>query len=481
MFLVLKRLHSLWYLILILSSLCLIATIVFYSLNIGDVQGFIHLIPLFASVITVIIFAYGLWGKANPYLMPTSSPRSNPCTRSVRHFGTSLLTLLWLISTVNYAVINVLVERLFSGLTLLIAILIVVESISSSRLGKEQRRILKEEERRVELERVARDSGSTLVAAATNFRKYGKKHNNDSRDSGLGSLGDYDSSNDNNSSGENELTGVEIVRPEAIDPATVIYNQQILFESAQRHYHQQYQQYLIHQPRDGNASGGNNGGDGEPQEGKYDDILLESSYKFEIPMDEPLYNNSTGKPSSSALAAGPSSPQSSSSPSSNEKLHLPSAPPAPSPTYSYPSLPRALQGPATPTSFSPSLSSPPSSSTATTKEVQRKSLLKNEISPVGIQLMAETNPFRDQDYQAVTELSATAPPYEPSLTWSSSFAPPKFGEQNSGNDHGSPLSDDVVHSSYNHRTIVPTPTTTLTTTTIAATATTRSGVTKAQP
>ncbi|KAF9155800.1 hypothetical protein BG015_008611 [Linnemannia schmuckeri] len=312
MFLVLKRLHSLWYLILSLSSLCLIATIVFFSLNLGNVTGIAHTAPLIASIITVTIFAYGLWGKANPYLMPTSSPRSNPCSRSVRHFGTSLLILLWVISTVSYGLIDVLVERLFSGLTLLIAILIVVEAVSSSRLGREQRRILKEEERRVEFElrRAAKNSGSTLVAAATDFRKY-KKHSNNSRDSVLGSLDD-DSSN-----GDNALAGIEIVRPEAIDPATVIYNQQVLFESAQRHYHQQYQQYLLHQSRDGGSSG-----EGEQQEGKYDDILLESSY--------------------------------------------------------------------------------------------------NEISQVEIQLITETNPFRDQDYQTATELSASAPPYELSSAESSS-------------------------------------------------------------
>ncbi|KAF9545077.1 hypothetical protein EC957_011318 [Mortierella hygrophila] len=464
---VLKRLHSLWYLILTLSSLCLIGTIVFYSLNIGSAPDFKYLIPLFACIITVIIFAYGLWGKANPYLMPTSSPRSTPCTRSVRHFGTSLLTLLWVTSTLNYATGTVIPERVFSGWTLLIAILIVVEAISSNRLGREQRRILKEEERRVELERVAGNSGSTLVAAATDF----KKHKYSCQDSGLGSLGDNDSS----SGGEDELTEVEIVRPEAIDPATAIYNQQILFESAQRHYHQQYQQYIGHQSRDENASGDNNGGDGGQLEGKYDDILLESSYKFEIPMDEPLYNNSTGKPSSSTLPARPSSPYSPSSPSNNEKLYLPSAPPAPSYTYTYPSPPRAPQGPVTSTSFSPSSSSSPSSSTTTTKEAQRMSLLKNEISPVGIQFMEETNPFGDKDYQAATEFSATAPPYELSSTESSSsFVQLNFGEQNSGSDHGSPFSDDVAHSSHsNNRAITPTSTTALTAMIIAAAPTTR--------
>lgn len=388
-----------------------------------------------------------------------------------------------MISTILFAVVPVLVERVFSGMTLLIAVLIVVEAISSNRLGREQRRILKEEERRIEMEKVVRDSGSTLVGAATDFRKHGRKHNNNSRDSGLGSLADDDSSKDNNGGGENEFTGVEIVRPEAIDPATVIYNQQILFESAQRHYLRQYQQYLMHQSPEGNATVGNNGGDGELQEGKYDDTLLESSYKFEIPMDGHLYNNSTGKSSSSTLPAGPSSPYSSSSPSSNEKLHLPSAPPASSPTHTYSSPPRASQGPATHTSSSPSSSSSSPSLSATTKEAQRMSLLKSEISPVGIQVMAETNPFRDQDYLAATELSATAPPYEPSSTESSSsFALPKFGELNSGNDHGGSFSDDIAHSSYSdNKTITSTSTTTPTATTIAAAATTRAGVTKDQP
>ncbi|KAK3812607.1 MAG: hypothetical protein JOS17DRAFT_762122 [Linnemannia elongata] len=452
--------------------------------QLGEVTDFTHLVPLIASFTTVVIFAYGLWGKANPYLMPTSSPRSNPCTRSVRHFGTSLLTMLWILSTLLYfAVIRVVAERVFSGLTLLIAILIVVEAISSNRLGREQRRILKEEERRVEMERVAKDSRSTLIKAATNLR------NNGSRDSGLGSLEDNDSFRDSNGDSENELAGVEIVRPEAIDPATVIYNQQILFESAQRHYHRQYQQYLMHQPSEGNDGGGDHGGEGELQEGKYDDILLESSYKFEIPMDEHFYNNSTGKPSSSTPPAGPSSPYSS-SPSSNEKLHLPSAPPASSHTYIYPSPPRAPQGPATPTPSSSSSSSSTSSSPATTREAQRKSLIKNEISPVGIQFITETNPFGDQDYLSATELSATAPPYEPSSTESSSsssFALPKFGEQNSDSVHGGPFSDNAAHSiSSNNRTITPTSTpttttTTPTTTTITAAVTTRAGVTKDQP
>ncbi|KAG9065520.1 hypothetical protein KI688_001808 [Linnemannia hyalina] len=450
----------------------------FYSLNLGSEPNSKYLVPLLASIITVIIFAYGIWGKANPYLMPTSSPRSSPCTRSVRHFGTGLLTLLWLTSTLFFATNTLAFERVYSGWTLLIAILIAVEAISSSRLGREQRRILKEEERRVEFEKVAGNSGSTVVAAATDFRK----HKNNSRDSGLGSLGDNDRSMDNNGGGEDELTGVEIVRPEAIDLATAIYNQQILFESAQRHYHQQYQQYLIHQPHDDNASGDNNGGDGEQLEGKYDDILLESSYKFEIPMDE-SYNNNTGKPSSSTLPARPSSLYSLSSPSSNEKLHLPSAPPASSHTYTYPSPPRAPQEPATPTSFSPSFSFSPSSSTSTTKEAQRMSVLKNEISPVGIQFMEETNPFGDKDYQAATELSATAPPYELSSTESSSpFVQLNFGEQNSGSDHGSPFSNDVTHSSYsNNRATTPTSATAPTAMTTAAAPTTRWDVTKDLP
>ncbi|KAG0289394.1 hypothetical protein BGZ96_007065, partial [Linnemannia gamsii] len=417
MFLELKRLHSLWYLILTLSSLALIATIVFYSLNLGQTPTFTYIFSLLASIISIIIFAYGLYGKANPYLMPTSSPRSNPCTRSVRHFGTSLLALMWLISTVSYAVVNWWVERIFSGLMIVIAILIVVESISSNRLGKAQRRILKDEERRLDLLRVTTSSGSTLVGTTTDIRK-SKKQNNGSQASGLGSLHSDDSSSyGGGSDGDSMMTGVEIVRPEAIDPATVIYNQQILFESAQRLYHQQYQQYVIHQLKDGGSTGSD--GEGEPQEGKYDDVLLESSYKFEIPMDEPLHSSKALRASlsSSTHLAGPSSPSSSLSLSNNEKMHLPSAPPAPTPpapTHSssktYPSTIRAPHGP----EITDTSSSTISSSSSMTKKQQRTSLLKSEISPVGIQIMAETNPFRAQDYQAMTDLSASAPPYEPS-------------------------------------------------------------------
>ncbi|KAG0283333.1 hypothetical protein BGZ97_008589, partial [Linnemannia gamsii] len=392
---------------------------------------FTYVFPLTASVTTIAIFAYGLYGKANPYLMPTSSPRSNPCTRSVRHVGTSFLTLLWLISAINYALVIAWVERVFSALSVVITILIVVESISSSRLGKEQRRILKEEERRLDLLRVTTSSGSTLVGTTTDFRK-NKKHNNGSRDSGLGSLHSDDSSSNGGRSGEDSmLTGVEIVRPEAIDPATIIYNQQVLFESAQRHYHQQYQQYLLHQPREGGITGSN--GDGEQHEGKYDDILLESSYKFEIPMDEPVYRSGAlgAASSSSTHLAGPSPSSSSSSPSNKEKMHLPSAPPAPthSSSQTYPSPAKDPQGPATIHASSSSLSS------KTNKQQQRTSLLKSEISPVGIQIMTDTNPFREQDYQAATELSASAPPYEPSSTpsssLSSSLAAPNFEEHRS--------------------------------------------------
>ncbi|KAG0213966.1 hypothetical protein BGX33_002569 [Mortierella sp. NVP41] len=435
MFIVLRRLHNLWFVILVLASICLISNILFLSLNISPANSLGLSVPLAASFITVVIFAYGLWGKSNPYLLPTSSPRSNPCTRSVRHFGTSLLTLVWVASTAIYATTGVVVERVFAGLALLISVLVIVESISSSRLGREQRRILKQEERRLQMLKVTAASGSTLVAG-------GGGPGGDKKSSLDNNNGDNDGNNDDD---ENALKTVEIVRPEPIDPATVIYNQQLLFETAQRQYHQQYQHYLIQQARTDGASGGLGDGSQQQQhqeeEGKYDDILLESSYKFEIPMDN--NNNGISSSSSNLHLAVSSSPSSSSTSFHNEKLHTPSAPPAP---------PSSLQ----PLSSSLSWTGVPSPSKEPPKAPQgipathpyqpqrTRSLLKNDISPVGIQVMADTNPFRDQDYEAVTELSASAPPYEPSSSsfTTSSTTLPKFGEQSSSSIGGSPFDDD---------------------------------------
>ncbi|KAK3837346.1 MAG: hypothetical protein J3R72DRAFT_449762 [Linnemannia gamsii] len=420
MFHVLRRLHSLWSLILFLSTTVLIATMVFFFL--GNYTSTLYLpIPLTASLITIILFAYGIWGKTNPYLMPTSSPRSNPCTRSVRHFGTSLLSLMWIASSVSLITTDgpeAIIAQLFAGLTLLILILVIIESIASNRIGKEQRRILKEEERKLALLRATTVSGSTLVGGGGSSLWKSKKHgNNGSRDSGLGSLDNNDNNSINNT--DTSLTTIEIVRPEAIDPATVIYSQQVLFESAQRQYNQQYHQYFLQESK-GTGSGSDNGSnDGhseqQQQEGKYDDILLESSYKFEVPMDVPLSHDTSG-PSTPPLGSW----------ASKEKLHLPSAPPVPAHSHPYSNSlntsftipPKASQGPATAaTSSSPSSSSlsSPSTPPPTKTQQHRTSLLKCDISSVGIQIMTETNPFRDQDYRNATDLSASAPPYEPSF------------------------------------------------------------------
>ncbi|KAF9908683.1 hypothetical protein EC991_009611 [Linnemannia zychae] len=278
-------------------------------------------------------------------------------------------------------------------------ILVVVESISSNRIGKEQRRILKEEERKMDLSMITTVSDSTLVGGAglSSLRK-GKKHgNNASRDSELNN----DNSSINSGTDNTSVTTVEIVRPEPLDPAAVIYSQQVLYDLAQRQYRQQYEQYTLQQQQSQSRGNGSSNGDTHLEEGKYDDILLESSYKFEVPMDEPLSNDSTD-PSALPLSTSPS----------GEKLHLPSAPPAPAHPSSHSTYPIPSKAPVSLTT-----TSYPSSSSATNpqkQQQQRMSLLKSDISPVGIQIMTETNPYRDEDYRSLAELSASAPPYEPS-------------------------------------------------------------------
>ena len=144
----LGRLQRLWYLILVCSIVCLISDITLSTTSDNNFGAFVYIpLPLIADVPTVLIFAYGLWGKSHPFLLPSSSPTSNPCLRWTRLSGTVLLCLLWMMNTLIYCSSHLLVRKILAGVAALISILILVEMVGSHRIAKEQRRILKKVEK----------------------------------------------------------------------------------------------------------------------------------------------------------------------------------------------------------------------------------------------------------------------------------------------------------------------------------------------
>ncbi|KAG0206403.1 hypothetical protein BGX28_002119 [Mortierella sp. GBA30] len=326
---VLTRLHRLWYLILFLATICLVTDITLSSTRNeehGDPVFILFPIALIADIPTVLIFAYGLWGKSNPFLLPTSSPKSNVCTRFCRGFGNVLLVCLWIMNTIIYSDSPVTFRKVLAGVAALIAILILVELIGSSRLGRQQRRVLKQQKR--QKEHTYLDVEANGVAAvgcesgqdqgSVNGTMAGERIGTQVR--GTGSDDVFTS--DDNRLHEDSPPRVEIVRPKSVDAAQVIFNQQLMYEMYQRQYHQQHQQHLLnqqdHQPSSSGASKEDDlvGAVSADQEGKYCDLLQDSSYKIEIPIDGPLPGSSTSD--LAILGSIPSEMKS--------QVHAPSAP-----------------------------------------------------------------------------------------------------------------------------------------------------------
>ncbi|KAF9571461.1 hypothetical protein EC968_000492 [Mortierella alpina] len=305
----LVSLQRLWYLILLLSTICLVADITLSSTQAGssnsiDYKFFVFPLALAADVPTVLIFAYCIWGKSNPFLLPSSSPKSNVCTRCVRGTGSLLLVCLWIANTILYSVSQVVVRQILAGVAAMIAILILVEMIGSGRLGRQQRWFLKQERRRQEQAKLDLEgTGVTSERSAAEQRKdaasgasAGLRGKGGGRGRGWGMDSREGLMGDTNSAHDDGVGEVEIVRPPSVEAAQVIFNQQLMYEMYQRQYHQHHQQFLLNQQPLGMESN-TTGFEGAQEEGKYDDQLLESSFKFEIPMDEPLKGPPPGQTS----------------------------------------------------------------------------------------------------------------------------------------------------------------------------------------
>ncbi|KAF9966447.1 hypothetical protein BGZ70_002287 [Mortierella alpina] len=388
----LVSLQRLWYLILMLSTVCLVADITLSSTQSGtqspEFRFYVFPLALAADVPTVLIFAYCIWGKANPLLLPSSSPKSNVCTRCLRGTGSVLLVLLWIANTILYSVSLVVVRKVLAGVAAMIAILILVEMIGSGRLGRQQRWFLKQERRRQEQAKLDLVAGS--VAAQGDVSEQGKGSASSAsagrRGQGEGGRWGMDSREgllgDSSSVHTDDVVRVEIVRPPSVGAAQVIFNQQLMYEMYQRQYHQHQQQFLMnHQQPLGTQS--NTTGNAEV-DGKYDDLLLESSFKFEIPMDEPLQGPSlvqTGALESLLVAK-------------KVVIYPPSAP----------TIEKTL--PSTASVTWPSASAEP--------KAQSLSVAKDDIQRDTIRILNDSNPCaKESACMAIQEL-ASAPPSESS-------------------------------------------------------------------
>jgi len=428
----LAGLKRLWYLILLCSIICLIADITFSSIvnrYFPDYSPIPIPFALIADISTVLIFAYGLWGKSRPFLLPSSSPTSNRFMRWARLVGTFLLCLLWILNTVIYISSEILVQRILAGIAILNSILILVEMVGSHRISKEQRRILKkerkEQQEKLEMkqlklqkkeEQLLSQAGLGLEGSQT---RASREQMND-LDNGIQSLVDSDNDDDNDEDG---LKFVEIVRPEAIDSSTVIYNQQLMYEMHQRQYFLQYQQYLQNQNHlSPGGPGSTTGRQGlieqdTETEGKYDDMLQESSYKFEIPIDGPLEGSSslsavvTASSFDKEKAGASSSFLSESSPPlmdvKSPFMNPPSAPSISGLTETMVTPPYNMNTTSSPPSPSSSLSYPTAALTSIPHSDERSSATSSQR-----QAPADSSPHWEQDYQSKSEKFASAPLYE---------------------------------------------------------------------
>ncbi|CAO3564839.1 unnamed protein product [Mortierella alpina] len=394
----LVSLQRLWYLILMLSTVCLVADITLSSTQSGtqsaEFRFYVFPLALVADIPTVLIFAYCIWGKANPLLLPSSSPKSSACTRCLRGTGSLLLVLLWIANTIIYTISLVVVRKVLAGVAAMIAILILVEMIGSGRLGRQQRWFLKQERRRQEqakLDLVAASvaaEGDVAGSASTGRRGKGERGRlgMDSREGLLG---------DSRSVHTDDGVQVEIVRPPSVGAAQVILNQQLMYEMYQRQYHQHHQQFLMsQQPPDTESQ--TTGSLNAEVDGKYDDLLLESSFKFEIPMDGPLTRPTavqTGTLESLLVAK-------------SAVIHPPSAPtiektpPSAESSVTWPGANTANQ------KISPTTLAEP--------KAQPLSTAKDDIQRDTIRILNDSNPCaKETGGMAIQEL-ASAPPSEPS-------------------------------------------------------------------
>ncbi|KAG0028884.1 hypothetical protein BGZ81_004344 [Podila clonocystis] len=427
------RLQRLWYLILTLSTCCLIADITLTGVGVDITSGMglsLSLLPLVAEIPTIMIFAYGIWGKSQPFLLPTSSPSSNPCTRSCRHMGTCFLALLWIIATFTNLYGGMPTRKFMAGITFLIMVLIVVEMIGSHRVGREQRRILKQEKRKLKQQKLMEEKQKNVSSSSEDGpsthsgRSLGRLDMN-SRE-GLVGTSDGDANNpsrrklnedDGDDDDDLESVGmVEIVRPDPVDKATVILQQQQMYEHYQLQHQRQYQLYLIHQHMHAQGSGSGLGmtltselreSVATDSEGKVDDILQESSYKIEIDPNDPLEG-----PSSSSYPID-----------KRDYLYPPSAP-AESPvssTDSKSAMALAIAAAESSLTHQPTL--PVSSATTAGKGPLHKddegysstgtqlSVAKSGLFSVEMKPLSDSNPISDEEYEHVQGY-ASAPPYK---------------------------------------------------------------------
>ncbi|KAG0025748.1 hypothetical protein BGZ82_009852 [Podila clonocystis] len=432
------RLQRLWYLILTLSTCCLIADITLTGVGVDITSGMglsLSLLPLVAEIPTIIIFAYGIWGKSQPFLLPTSSPSSNPCTRSCRHMGTCFLALLWIIATFTNLYGGMPTRKFMAGITFLIMVLILVEMIGSHRVGREQRRILKQEKRKQKQQKLMEEkkkngSSSSEDGPSTHSGRSLGRLDMNSRE-GLVGRSDGDVNNpsrrklneddDDDDDDDNDLESggmVEIVRPDPVDKATVILQQQQMYEHYQRQHQRQYQLYLMHQRMHAQGSGSGSGSGSTmiselresvatDSEGKVDDILQESSYKIEIDPNDPLEG-----PSSSPYPID-----------KRDYLYPPSAPSETplSSTDSKSAMALAIAAAESSLTHQPTL--PVSSTTTAGKGPLHKddegyssagtrlSDAKSGLFSVEMRSLSDSNPISEEEYEQVQGY-ASAPPYK---------------------------------------------------------------------
>lgn len=142
MFQALLRLKRLWYIILLLAVIQLIAVITLNNLPnppMGEISDFpVSLLPI---VFTILIFVYSLLGKANPFLLAHSA---KPWKRRLRLFGNLLLIALYMMDTFLDSKSSLTAKRVLAAIHYLQIILVTVELIVSYRLGKQQRQILEQ-------------------------------------------------------------------------------------------------------------------------------------------------------------------------------------------------------------------------------------------------------------------------------------------------------------------------------------------------
>lgn len=207
-------------------------------------------------------------------------------------------------------------------------------------------------------------------------------------DSREGLLGDSNSD-------ANDVAQVEIVRPPSVGADQVIFNQQLMYEMYQRQYHQHHQQYLMNQQPAG-AGSSTAGPAGAEVEGKYTDLLLESSYKFEIPMDEPLEG-----PSSVHM-----SPLESALDSKKVIIHPPSAPIF---EKTLPPTESSVTGPSSGTAVRTSSPSVP-----VQPETRPLSAAKEDVRPDTIRILKNSDPLAKGGECVVIQDAVSAPPIDSS-------------------------------------------------------------------